>query len=92
MIKRIKLFFSGLFAAVLVAIMALSINLNAKSNNLSDVSLANVEALAQLEFDARPEDCFEYCTIDFDCNCYLYKFFESGNYFYIGTCKYSRAL
>jgi hypothetical protein len=39
----------GIAAVVIAAVIAFNVNLNANSNNLSDISLANVEALAQLD-------------------------------------------
>jgi len=40
----------GLIAVAAIALtMALNMNLNAKNNSLSDISLANVEALARVE-------------------------------------------
>lgn len=44
-----KKIIGGITALALVVAIALNININSKSNNFSDVFLANVEALAQNE-------------------------------------------
>lgn len=44
-----KNFFGGLFIVALVAIAAFNINMNVNNNEMSTLSLANVEALAQNE-------------------------------------------
>jgi len=51
MAKKIKMFFSCLFAAAVVAfgVAVFNFNLDAQSDNLSDIALANIEALAQNE-------------------------------------------
>jgi hypothetical protein len=41
-----KKIFSGIAVLAIVAVSAWNVSLNTKSNNLSDVSLVNVEALA----------------------------------------------
>jgi hypothetical protein len=41
--------FGGIAALAIAATIALNMSLNANSNNLSDLSLANVEALAEPE-------------------------------------------
>ena len=71
-------------AIVAIALtMALNVNLSAKSNSLSDISLANVEALAYvLEIDGLvigecgdPWDnvCFNYSGIEFPGVLYMRK-------------------
>jgi hypothetical protein len=44
-----KKILGGIAAAAISAIIAFNMSLNANSNNLSDLSLANVEALARVE-------------------------------------------
>ncbi len=44
-----KVFFTGVFALVLVAIIGYGINKNQNVEQLSDLALQNVEALAQFE-------------------------------------------
>ena len=46
-----KKIFGGIAVIAIAGAMALSVSLNAKNNNLSSISLANVEALANGEFD-----------------------------------------
>ena len=48
--KLIKKLFAIIAVLAIALTMALKVNLNAKNNNLSDISLANVEALAQSEY------------------------------------------
>ena len=72
----------GGIAVVAIAItMALNVNFSAKNNNLSDLTLANVEALAQIEIIG---DCFmsETCSTD---NTYIAccVMIIGGDYFYL---------
>ena len=47
---------SAIAVAAIALTMALKVNLNAKNNNLSDLSLANIEALARNEIFENRED------------------------------------
>jgi len=47
------------FAAVFAAVMAFNVNLSSSNNSLSDLTLANIEALARVE--EKSGDC-EDCT------------------------------
>jgi hypothetical protein len=49
--KRIKMFFMCLFAVAMIAVgvTVFNFNLNAQGDGLSDLALANIEALAQNE-------------------------------------------
>lgn len=58
-----KKLLGGIAMLAIAAIMALNINFSVKNNNLSDISLANVEALATTELeDGCCYPCFgSYC-------------------------------
>jgi hypothetical protein len=60
-----KKVFYGSAVLVIAAVAAWNVNLNSQSNDLSDISLANVEALAE-ESDECPNGC--YCNGD-GCYC-----------------------
>jgi hypothetical protein len=65
-----KVFFSGLIAILLiVGASVFNLNLNVKSDSLSDISLANVEALADGETPA--EVCEHFCIERSGTNCVL---------------------
>ena len=46
-----KKIFGGIAVLVIASAMALSVSFSAKNDNLSDISLANVEALARIEIN-----------------------------------------
>ena len=54
--KRKKIF-GGLFAILMVAAIALNVNVAKSNNSLSDVFLANVEALANTDIDPIDVPC-----------------------------------
>jgi hypothetical protein len=54
-----KLVLGGVVAVVIAATIAFNVSLNANGNNLSDVSLANVEALADPEIIVG-HICYDY--------------------------------
>ena len=54
-----KIIFGGIAVVAIAVAMALSVSLNAKNNNLSSISLANVEALTQPENPMCPTGCYE---------------------------------
>ena len=64
-----KIILSSIFAVALIATVSFGINKSMKSNaNLSDLALANVEALANGEFPDLINMCIHDCTI---CACYI---------------------
>lgn len=57
----------GIAALAIATVSVVNVNFNSQSNNLSDVSLANVEALAQ---ELPPPPDTGYCCTHFPCkNC-----------------------
>ena len=65
-----KKLFGSIAILSIAAMTAFNVNVNSKEKGLSDVSLANVEALASNE---RPttEDCKEWCKTNYDWDCIL---------------------
>jgi hypothetical protein len=63
--KKVKLFLCGIAAVMIVAVATLNVSLTPQSENLSDIVLVNVEALAS---ESTPS-----CTgpKDGDCKCTL---------------------
>ena len=55
-----KKLLAGIAVLTIALTMALKVNLNAKNNNLSDISLANAEALAQAEIWEKVFDIYYY--------------------------------
>jgi hypothetical protein len=63
-----KYIFGGIAAILIAAFAAVNVNLNSQSDNLlSDISLANVEALAQEGGGGAYLTC--YCALMSDANC-----------------------
>ena len=48
--------FGGIAVLAIAAVAALNVNLGTRSNGLSDISLANIDALAQYESGSGKED------------------------------------
>jgi hypothetical protein len=76
--KRIKFILGSLAVLAIAAVAAwnMSVNLNSQDNSeLSDVSLANVEALAQEVNPDCPNGCLAICSTGCYCNGWyeLYK-------------------
>ena len=77
-----KTLLAGIAVLTIALTMALSLNFGAKNNNLSDISLANVEALARNEGDdcksnGGPE-CPHGCISDYDPNgCFCHTFYHN---------------
>ena len=72
-----KKIIGGIAVIAIALAMALNVNFSAKNNSLSDISLANVEALADYEIIVGPcfcksSDYNRSCRIDFDDGDYLY--------------------
>ena len=64
-----KKILSGVFALVLLATAGLGVHKSMKSDaDLSDLALANVEALANGEFPEPTVVCIHNCTL---CGCYI---------------------
>ncbi|MDR0680723.1 MAG: hypothetical protein LBG15_02555 [Dysgonamonadaceae bacterium] len=76
MIKKI---WSGIALLAIVAVAAWNVNLNSQSNDLSEISLANIEALAQ-------ESGGYSCSAS--ANCYFGSQVE-GSAFCTGTSTYT---
>ena len=55
-------FFGGIAVAIVAVAMALNVNFNAKNDSLSDVSLANVEALANMQANGCTLNVLQICT------------------------------
>ncbi|MDR1584407.1 MAG: hypothetical protein LBS55_14340 [Prevotellaceae bacterium] len=51
-----KIFIGGIATIVIAAAIALNVNISAKNNDLSDIVLANTEALAGFEFNNQSWD------------------------------------
>jgi len=87
-----KQIFCGIVAMVLAIVTAYNVSLNSRGVGLSDIALANIEALADIEFFLPIGDCIDYgCLLDFDHNCNVYLLSTSGEfYIYGGTCKWAR--
>ena len=82
----------GLIVTAVVTIIAVvNINIAINNNVLSDLSLANVEALANWEFHIPFYDCYySYgCIPDsrYDCNVYV---MGQGYFFNLGVCTLMR--
>ena len=73
MIKKI---IGGIAIAAIAGVMTLNVSFSAKNNNSSDISLANVEALADYEITVGP--CFCRGGVSSAC---LY-IFDDGDYLY----------
>lgn len=58
------------FAAAVVAMAGYGVYTNQKTDIMSDVMLANVEALASGEGSS--SDCEVYCKSDYRYTCYIY--------------------
>ena len=60
-----KIFLSVIAILVFLAVMAIHVNIRPKYNDFSDVSLANLEAIANVEVcdwcETIPEWCMYYC-------------------------------
>ncbi len=56
-----KKILGGIAVLAIAAIAAFNVNMNTQSSNLSDISLANVEALAQYEIGSG------YLSLTLDC-------------------------
>ena len=79
-----KVFFSGFIAMAITAMATWNVNFGSKTNGMSDMMLANVEALAQNEWPPILDDCgWNGCRFnpDFDC----YKLY---NGIPVGVCPY----
>lgn len=69
-----KIIFSGLVVIAIVSVITFSNNLDVRSNNLSDTTLANIEALAAGESGAKcPNGCKDIAwgthkILECDCN------------------------
>ena len=73
----------GTIAVAAIAVtMALNVNFNAKNNNLSDISLANMEALAQGEITVGP--CF--CRGPVNPNCLIV--WDDGDWLYVTNSEH----
>jgi hypothetical protein len=70
-----KIIFGGIAVLTIVAITAWNVNLNSQKNKLSDISLANMEALA-----SEGGNGCDYCCYDSLYNCYTY--YSDGAIFY----------
>ncbi len=57
-----KKVFSGIVALFIIAVMALNVNFNVRNNGLSDVTLTNIEALAQGEGGNFTSCCGNNCS------------------------------
>ena len=79
----IKKLFSGIAILAIALIMALNLNFSAKNNSLSDIILANVEALARREIGG--ENCDDWCTRSYFYDCALIT--NMGNAY---ICEYMR--
>ena len=79
----LKKLFYGVAVLIIAAVAAFNVNLNSNGDGLSDISLANVEALA--DFELNGGTCLNYCFVDFnyDCHVYIYGI-------YCGSCVYFR--
>ena len=74
-----KKIIGGIAALLLVTAMVLNVNFNSKSNNMSDMLLANVEALAQT--DANPDgSCYRIKSFH-RCDDYSFAITECENYY-----------
>ena len=79
---RKKLF--GGFAVLMVAVVAAwNVNFNPQTKGMSDVALANVEALAQSEIIGDVLDCIYYCWFLPNFNCYVY--YKNNTFEYLHT-------
>ena len=74
-----KKLIGGIVVAAIALTMALNVSFSAKNISLSDISLANIEALAKKEDDDCKgnggPDCPNGCTADYDprgCFCHEY--------------------
>jgi hypothetical protein len=80
-----KILLSGLLALALLVAAGYGVNQKVKSNaNLSDLALANVEALAQSE-NGGSYSCESYCKVDPDWICKIYS-----NGILMNTCSEHR--
>jgi len=78
---------SGIAALVIAVLAAYNVNHGLKTNGLSDINLANVEALAQIEYDLPISSCGDVgCTPDLNYDCHVYLWSSGGFWFYGGTC------
>jgi hypothetical protein len=59
-----KKILGGIAVFVIAVVAAWNVNLNSQKSDLSDISLANVEALASGESGGQPMDC--YCYIQYN--------------------------
>ena len=64
---------------------AFNVSLNSSSGYLSDLTLADVEALTKNEGGGLNFFCIGYCTPDYFFDCYVYS-----QYFDLAYCPYNR--
>ncbi|GHT49418.1 hypothetical protein FACS189474_3270 [Bacteroidia bacterium] len=60
-----KIIFASIAVVTIAIIATFNVSFNSQSNNLSDISLANVEALANTEFTSNGWSCFNYGYDDY---------------------------
>ena len=73
----------GAAVFVLAAMAAWNVNFSSQTKGMSDVSLANVEALAR---EISAWGCAEAgCHIQFNYTCHVYQNI-GGYYFWVGSC------
>ena len=80
----------GLIAVLLIAVVAAwNVSFGSQTKGMTDVMLANVEALADYEGDFL--DCVYYCVYDFNYICSVYKdLYGIGIYTLTAVCDYKR--
>jgi hypothetical protein len=72
-----KKILGGIAVMAIAAVTAFNVNFTTQDNNLSDISLANVEALAQNESGTGGKTCYKTVTTK-----------DSSKIFYCGTCSW----
>ena len=86
-----KKFICGFAVIAIAATAAWNVNFNSQTKGMTDVMLANVEALADNEGDFL--DCIYYCVYDFDYTCSVYKdLYGIGIYTLTAICDLKRSI
>lgn len=80
-----KKIFAIMIVAVVTAFAGYNIYQSQNTATLSDLALANVEALAYTESGFTYECSMSGCVFDFNHDCHVYRFGQE-----VLTCEYSR--
>ena len=71
-IKMKKKIFSAAFAVVIMAVAGYNVYMNQTKSKMSELALANIEALAGDEnATGTLDDCNKICVTDYNCHCHI---------------------